>query len=331
MIPRRATATAVSCPNIALVKYWGSQDTELNIPANGSISITMGGLETTTTVTFDPKLATDRFILNGAPRSDSSLTRVSGHLDRVRRLSGLTTHAEVISGNNFPLGAGIASSASAFASLTLAATWAAGLELSPRDHSRMARLGSGSACRSVFGGYVEWFAGDSHETSFAETILPPEHWPLVDVVVVVSREPKRVSSSAGHGLARTSPIQASRVADAPRRLDGCRQALLERDFDRLAAIVELDSNLMHAVMLTSDPPLLYWSPSTIMLMQEVVAWRKAGLGVCYTVDAGPNVHCLCEGSNAPEIARRLRAMDGVLELYECRPGPPARLMETSAH
>ncbi len=205
------SATAQASPNIAFIKYWGNLDSQLRIPANGSISMNLGGLTTHTTVTFDPNLAGDELLLGGKPAPSLALLRVSVLLDRVRLLAGSTLHAHVESANNFPAGAGIASSASAFAALSLAASAAAGLQLGKSELSRLARTGSGSACRSIPGGFVEWQAGHNHETSYAFSIAAPDHWDLVDCVAIVSHAHKRTGSSEGHHLASTSPLQA----DAP--------------------------------------------------------------------------------------------------------------------
>ena len=256
------TATAISCPNIALIKYWGNRDERLRLPANGSISMNLGGLYTRSQVVFDEAFEEDSLELNGAETVGPALERVQHISGPLRQLSGSNHKARVISENNFPIGTGIASSASAFASLALAASTAAGLELSERQLSRLARLGSGSASRSVPGGYVEWLTGEKDEESYAYTIAPADHWKLADCVAIVSQAHKPTGSSEGHPLAETSPLQAARVADTPRRLVLCRQAILDRDFESLAELVELDSNLMHAVMMTSMPPLLYWQPAT---------------------------------------------------------------------
>jgi diphosphomevalonate decarboxylase len=321
------TATAVSCSNIAFVKYWGNRDAALRLPANGSLSMNLSGLETRTTVTFDPSLAQDEAVIDGAHQSGRARERVAEHLGRVRALAGLDVPARVQSASNFPAGAGIASSASAFAALTLAACAAAGLSLSERELSALARLGSGSAARSVPGGFVEWSTGDRHEDSVAWSIAPPEHWALVDIVAVVSREHKAVGSTDGHALAGTSPLQAGRLTGAAERLATCRRALLARDFAALAEVVEADSTLMHAVMMTSRPPLYYWQPATLTVMAEVRAWRSEGLPVCFTIDAGPNVHCICEAPIADEIERRVRGLPGVVDALRAAPGGPARLIE----
>src|SRR5512133_964917 len=231
------TATAQSHPNIAFIKYWGDRDNALRLPVNGSISMNLDGLFTRTSVSFQPSLGFDELIINGREVMGKSLERVSEILELVRSAAGVNAKAEVISENNFPTGAGIASSASAFAALALAATKATGLDWSESQISRLARLGSGSASRSIPGGFVEWKMGSGDEDSYAVSIAPPEHWTLTDCVAIVSTGHKATGSSEGHALAPTSPLQAARVADAPRRLDACRQAILSWDFESFAGII----------------------------------------------------------------------------------------------
>jgi diphosphomevalonate decarboxylase len=178
----------------------------------------------------------------------------------------------------------------------------------------------------VFGGFVEAYTGEADPDGYAQQLAPPDHWDLVDWIVVTSQEPKQVGSSEGHRLAATSPLQAARVADAPRRLDICRQAILGRDFAALASVVEQDSNLMHAVMLTSQPALMYWQPETVELMQAIRRWREQGLSVCYTVDAGPNVHCLCLGEQAEQVGRQLESLVPAARLIRSGVGGPAHLV-----
>jgi len=318
-------ATAVANANIALVKYWGNQDQALRLPANPSLSMNLAGLTSTTTVAFDPALDDDQVWLDDARLDGQARRRVVDHLDRARQLAGRFGRARVVSRNNFPSGAGLASSASGFAALTLAMTAAAGLELAERELSALARLGSGSASRSVPAGFVEWRPALRHEDSFGVTIAPPEHWALCDVIAIVAEQHKLVGSSAGHALADTSPFQRERVATTPRRFDACKEALLTRDFERLAAIVELEALVMHAVMLTCTPPLFYWAPATLDLMQAVPRWREAGLPVAFTIDAGPNVHCMCPEAAANQVESRLRSVPGVKQVIRATPGGPATL------
>lgn len=326
----RLTATAIASPNIALIKYWGNLDSQLRLPVSSSISFNLAELNTETTVEWEPGLDTDEAWINGSRAEGPALARISLHLDHVRRLAGHSGHARVQSANNFPTGTGIASSASAFAALSLAASAALGLRLSERELSTLARLGSGSASRSIPGGYVAWYTAATHEASYAETIAPVDHWDLVDLIAIVSREHKQTGSTAGHDLAATSPLQAARIASAQARFETCQTALLARDFEALAAVVELDSNVMHSVMMTSTPPLFYWLPPTLNLMHRVRTWRAAGHSICYTLDAGPNVHCICTTSTADALESELRAMPGVLEVKRATPGGPARLKPDTA-
>lgn len=321
-----ASATALACPNIALIKYWGDIDSALRLPANGSISMTLGGLHTRTRVDFEDSLGSDELSLQGRPAPAHAQARVAAHLDRVRAMAGISSRARVVSESNFPPDSGIASSAAAFAALTLAASAAAGLDLDPSALSRLARLGSGSACRSVFAGFVEWPFADRPEDSYARPLAPAEHWNLTDLIAIVASGPKTVGSTAGHRLASSSPLQAARLADAPRRLAICRQAIVSRDFPALAEIVEQDSLMMHAVMMTSNPTLLYWTAATVDILHQVTAWRSAGMAVCATIDAGPNVHVLCPEEAAFEIARRLQQTPGVQTVLSARPGPAASLL-----
>ena len=322
------TASAIANPNIAFIKYWGNRDPTLRLPANGSISMTLGGLETQTTVTFDEDLSSDHISVDGQPASPSACERVSLHLDLIRSIAGFDFYATVESRNNFPVGAGLASSASAFAALSLAGISAAGLSLEPIELSRLARRGSGSACRSIFGGFVEWYASETDEGSYAESFAAANHWDLQDLIVIVSHEHKGVGSTQGHALADTSPLQRARVADTQRRLKECRRAILDRDFLSFASIIELDSNLMHAVMQTSTPPLMYWYPETLRVMSAVTKWRAEGHEVCYTIDAGPNVHCLCTNDHADTIEGRLRRLPGVVKLLRAHPGDSARIVKS---
>jgi diphosphomevalonate decarboxylase len=335
--------TARANPNIAFIKYWGNRNEDLRLPANGSISMNLDGLETRTTVQFDSLLKADQVFIDGKIAGEIAHARVQKMLDEVRTMAGIAHFARVISENNFPAGTGIASSASAFAALALAATKAAGLVPTPRVKrsyeqsgrydldlaglSRLARHGSGSACRSIPGGFVEWIPGTGDVDSFASSIAPPEHWDLTDCIVMINKNHKLTGSTEGHALAGTSILQSVRVGDTDRRLGICRQAILNRDFAALAEIIEEDSNLMHAVMMTSHPALFYWQPATLRIMQAVRSVRGKGLAACYTIDAGPNVHVICTSPAAEEIARMMASIQDVEEVRLAKVGGPARLVE----
>jgi diphosphomevalonate decarboxylase len=320
------SATAQANPNIAFIKYWGNRENSLRLPVNGSISMNLDGLFTRTTVTFSASFETDSLRIGNRLVTGPGLERVSLFLNLVRQMTGMKSRAEVVSINNFPSGAGIASSAAAFAALALAATRAAGIILTQRELSRLARRGSGSACRSIPGGFVEWQTGESEEDSYAFSIADPDHWDLVDCVAVVSSGHKKTGSTEGHALAPSSPLQDARIADAPRRLELCRRAILERDFRAFAAVVEQDSDMMHAVMMTSTPGLFYWQPASVRVMEAVREWRAGGLPVCYTVDAGPNIHVICLREQAGDVESRVRKLSGVQDVLIAGVGGPARIV-----
>ena len=318
------TATAEAHPNIALIKYWGNREQRLRLPSNDSLSFNLGDLRTTTTVEFDTQLERDEVSIDERPAGDQAYERVSRHLDRIADSecvpllhAGARCRARVTSSNTFPMGVGIASSASGFAALTLATCAALGLHKSEAELSSLARLGSGSACRSVPGGYVAW-----HE-SHAVSIAPPQHWNLVDVIAIISERHKSVGSTEGHALAHTSPLQAARVADTPRRYELCQRAILDCDFATLAETIEQDALMMHAVIMTSRPSIVYWEPTTLHIINTVRQLRADGLSVAFTIDAGPNVHCICEPRALKQVKQALRQIEGVVDLLQSGVGGPA--------
>ncbi len=321
-------ATAVSCANIAFIKYWGRREGSLRLPLNSSISMNLDRATTTTTVAFDAALPQDSVMIQGEPAAPAAAARVSAHLDRVRTLAGIITPARVASLNSFPMGAGIASSASAFAALTVAGAAAAGLSLDERALTILARQGSGSACRSIPAGFVEWHAAETSEASYAETIAPPQHWDLRDLIAIVQTGHKAVGSGRGQELAAGSPFAAARLAAAERALPVVRAALLARDFATFGIETELEALRLHAVAMTSPPGVLYWSPETVRILHAVRAWRDEGLASYFTIDAGANVHVLCLGPQAAALEARLRALPGVQDVLVNRPGPAAHLIES---
>lgn len=323
------TSVSVAHPNIAFIKYWGNEDNHLRLPSNGSISMNLAFLETRTEIYINSEIELDEFFLNGKQISGEPQRRIQRFLDIIRKMSGVNHRSTITSKNNFPISAGLASSASGFAALALAASNAYGLQLSEKELSILARKGSGSAARSVPAGFVEWYVGKNDADSFAHTIAPASHWKLIDCIAVIEKEPKATGSTAGHHLAKTSPIQAERVSDCPRRLEVCRKAILEKDFSKLAWIIELDSNLLHAVMMTSSPPLLYWRGASIEIMRKIPDWRREGIPAAYTLDAGSNVHVICESSFKEEVAKRLLEMEGVSDVISSKVGSGAHHLESS--
>ncbi len=334
MPTRKATSCANS--NLAFVKYWGKRDSTLNIPTNGSISMNLSEARTTTTVEFDQGLSADE-IFRQDKNSLADLAfaaRTSRQLDRVRALAGVKTRAHITTNNEFPAGVGIASSASGMAALTAAAAAALGLHLSERDLSAMARLGSGSACRSIPAGFVEWMAGDSHETSYAVQIAPPDHWQILDIAVVVSDKTKALSSSDGHLLAVASPFFKARLESMPGRLERVRNAILQRNFEAFGHEIETEAISLHAIAMTSPHEagnswlsgIYYWTPETMELILAVQRWRRDGLQVYFTLDAGPTVHLICEAATRTQVEH---AIDE-LEKSKPRPGSWRRLVNAPA-
>ncbi|GMV40404.1 MAG: hypothetical protein AMXMBFR64_21200 [Myxococcales bacterium] len=322
------TATAVAPSNIALVKYWGKRDGALNLPAAGSLSMTLAGLTTRTTVTFgDP--GPDTLVLGGRDVPAAALGRMRRVLDAVRREAGLTGGARVVSANDFPTGAGLASSASGMAALAVAAAAAAGWDADTPTLSRLARLGSGSACRSVIGGFAEWLPGERPDglDSYAVQVAPPEHWPLELLVVVVEEGPKPVSSASGmESTAATSPFYEAWIASVGPDLAAARAALLARDFDALARVAQASAVRMHASMMTADPMLLYWRPATLAVMEGVAALRAAGTPAFFTIDAGPNVKVVVPPGLGGPAAATLAGLPGVRRVLRSGPGPGAHLV-----
>jgi len=302
-------ATAIAHANLAFVKYWGKKDPVLNLPANNSISMNLSAAYTTTTVVFANDLLDDEVQLDGEDADQKFADRVGRHLDRIRQYAGVYTRARVETRNTFPASAGIASSASGFAALTLAAVAALGMELSERELSILARQGSGSACRSIPDGFVEWRTGATNRDSYAESIAPAEHWDLLDVAVIVADQPKGVSSSLGHRLAPDSPFWAMRQAQLPERLEQVRRAIHERDFVTFGQEIETEALSLHAIMLTSAHEvagswrsgIYYWLPDTLELLIAVQNWRADGIPVYFTLDAGPTVHLLCPAERGEQV------------------------------
>ncbi|MGH8124358.1 MAG: diphosphomevalonate decarboxylase [Rhodanobacteraceae bacterium] len=320
-------ATAVAQPNIALVKYWGKRDDALNLPATGSLSITLDALHTRTHLRLDPALENDDVVLNGE-RSAGHTRRISAFLDLFRARAGSTARARVESSNDFPTGAGLASSASGFAALAVAADDALGLRLDARELSVLARRGSGSAARSVFGGFVEMAAGtrDDGEDAFAAPLTGAAAWPLKVVVAITSRAPKTVNSRVGMTMSKqTSPYYRDWVATVPNDLVTARAAVQTQDFGKLAHISEASCLAMHAVMLATRPALIYWNGATLDCIQCIRALQAQGTGVFFTIDAGPQVKAVCLPDAAARVADALRSVAGVDEVLVSGLGEGARL------
>jgi diphosphomevalonate decarboxylase len=323
--PSRATARAHA--NIALVKYWGKRDAELNLPAAGSLSLTLDALTTTTTVDFGAGAERDELELDGAPAPEPARVRLSRWLDLVRERAGTRARARVVSANDFPTASGLASSASAYAALALAATRAAGLELEPRELSILARRGSGSAARSIFGGLVLMHAGDRDADACAEPLAHDPSWALRMVIAVIGGGAPKAHGSrdAMDHCAATSPLYPGWLESVPGDLAAARAAIDACDLDALGRVAERSALTMHAAAMAARPGILYWQPATVACLHEVRTMRAAGIPGYATIDAGPHVKVLTEAGQAGAVAARLAAIEGVTEIITSGAGGPAEL------
>lgn len=306
-------ATAKAPANIAFIKYWGKKDEKLRIPYNPSISMNLSACITMTTVEFSPEFIKDS-VSEGFDNE-----RIIAHVDKLRVMAGSRDHVRITTANNFPKGSGIASSASGFAALTVAAAGALGLHLLEKELSSLARLGSGSACRSIPDGFVKW------DGEFAYSLYPSEYWDIRDILVIVAREEKKISSSEGHSKVETSPFFTKRLAALPERIERFERALKRKDFISFGEVVEEDCLDMHAVMQTQNPPLFYWNDTTKQIVDAVRSWRNEGVPVYFTIDAGPNVHVLCEGKDEKRLLEKLEGLEGIEDVIPNKPAVGARV------
>jgi diphosphomevalonate decarboxylase len=300
-------ATARAQPNIALIKYWGKRDSTLNLPAVGSISVTLDELYTTMHVEFDGVLDLDDLHVNGRS-APSLLPRITRCLDTV--LGADRLRARVISESNFPIAAGLASSASSFAALVVAASAAGGRTRTTDELAGLAGQASGSAARSLYGGFVELH--NDGDAIAVRTILDGEEWPLRVIAAVTSTAPKPVSSGdAMEASRRTSPFYSRWVEEQELDLATARDAIAVRDFDKLANIAEHNCLKMHSVMWASRPPVVYWNTATLACLERVRALQADGVAAFFTIDAGPQVKVICEPGDESQVVEALSGTPGV--------------------
>ena len=329
----RKSVTVRAGTNIALVKYWGKRDAALNLPAAGSLSLTLANLGSETTVRFAPDAGDgtghDRVLFAGVPAEQKFTARVRRFLDLVRARAGIRLPAEVATSNSVPTAAGLASSAAGFAALALAASRAAGLSLSPAELSELARRGSGSAARSIFGGFVEMSAGVLADGSdaVAQGLLDEAAWDVRLCVAITARGEKAIGSTAAmEQTALTSPYYQGWLNSVPMDLAEARSAVAARDLAALGAVAERSALRMHACALAADPHILYWNPATVAAMATVKGLRAAGTSAFFTIDAGPHVKVLCETSDAAHVQAALAATPGVMRVLVLAPGQGAHIL-----
>ncbi|HNT30226.1 MAG TPA: diphosphomevalonate decarboxylase [bacterium] len=322
--------TARAPANIALVKYWGKRDEELILPQNSSISVCLSELYTETSVEFDADLTADEVLFASVPLQDAKRDKVIKHLDNVREMAGIAMKARVASTATFPMSAGLASSASGFAALSLAASRAAGLNLSECELSILARRGSGSASRSIPDGFTKWKKGEQADgsDSFACSIQSPEmDWGFRMVIPVITLEEKKVSSRTGMAQSvATSPYYSSWLETVADDLAVVEQGILDKDFEAVAQRAEISALKMHALMQTTQPPIIYWTARTVELIHFVHALRDQGLLVYLTMDAGPQVKIMCQEKDLGDLRREIEKLEGIEKLFICKPSRGAEVI-----
>lgn len=317
-------AIAKAHTNIALIKYWGKRNDDLILPTNNSLSVTLDGFYTETEVEFDKELTKDEFVLDGKEVTGEAYKRVTEYLDLIRGYGELgNLYARVKSTNAVPTAAGFASSASGFAALAAAATKAANLNVSNDELSKLTRQGSGSACRSIYGGFVEWEKGskDDGTDSYAVEIAPQEHWDIRVAAVVLNETEKDISSREGmKRTVDTSEFYEGWLSGIPADLTEIKAGIKEKDFDRVGAVAEANCLKMHATTLGAKPPFTYWTDATMRVMQTVQNLRKKGIPAYFTIDAGPNVKVLYQPENEVIVEDTLRETEDVNDVILSRVG-----------
>ncbi len=315
-------ATARAQPNIALVKYWGKSDVSRNLPAVGSISITLDELYTSMSVEFDGALPGDVLTVNGED-DEAMLARAGRCLDAV--CGENRQRARIDSQCNFPIAAGLASSASAFAALVVAADSAGGREHTIAELASLAGGASGSAARSLYGGYVELEnAGDDIVVT---SLCSATDWPLKVVVAVTETGPKRVGSTEGMEISRkTSPFYGRWIEQQDADLAAARDAIAARDFAKLGEVAEHSCLKMHSIMWGSRPPLIYWNSVTLECMHAIRELRSRGVEVFFTIDAGPQLKAICTPGSESSVTDALSATTGVRDIMISGLGDGARLV-----
>ncbi len=320
--------TAQAPANIAFIKYWGKRDEDLRLPLNSSISMNLSAAYTVTTVEFSSTYESDSVVLLDGIFSDKEKERTIRSLDRIRQRANVEMHARVVTQNTFPKGTGAAASASGFAALTIASFASLGVKLAQKELTIFARMGSGSACRSIPDGFVLWEKGETSDASYAYSLYPPEYWDIRDALVIVDTRMKKVSTTEGMDSIGTSPLLHARLAAILERIDRCTQALARKDFAMLGEVIEQDCLDMHHVMQTQVPPLIYWNDETKKIMEAVTSWRKSGVAVYFTIDAGPNVHLIYEGKDEEAVLEKVKTLSGVQQVIVNTAAAGAHLVDT---
>ncbi|GAA5521380.1 diphosphomevalonate decarboxylase [Aliifodinibius salicampi] len=315
--------------NIALVKYWGKRSLEKNLAATGSISLTLDALKTETEIRIDSSFQKDYFELDGKPVSGEGLKRISDFLDIIVGTEE-RDRAYITSKNSFPTAAGLASSASGFAALTIAA---AKVWNKPTDRSilsSLARRGSGSAARSIFGGFVEMKSGKdlSGSEDYAATLYGKDYWDLRVVIGITDATPKKIGSTEGMERSRkTAPYYDSWITSTEQDLEGMRDALAKRDFTQMGELAEHSALKMHGLAMSARPAILYWNAATLESIHKIRDLRKRGIEAYITIDAGPQIKVLCKPADIEDVQQALTSVTGLQKVITSGIGDDAKVTE----
>ncbi len=317
------SSTAIAHPNFALIKYWGKSNVSGNIPAMSSLAITLDSMTSETTVSFPHNLEQDTWMLNGVEQP--SLGQIQLPCEHLKKISQIEQPCLIESTNNFPTAAGLASSASGIASLITALDNALGTKLSNQQMIEAAMLGSGSAARSLFSGFVHLEVVQDQLN--CATILAAEEWPLNVIVCVTSTKQKTISSRQGMEISRkTSPMYSDWVRNHQEDMELALQAIAAKNFEQLGKIAEQNCLKMHKVMKTSQPPIDYWNPATYTCVETVKDMQRKGIPVFFTIDAGPQVKIICEPDVCKDVVSLMQKVPGVQSIIESRLGKGARVI-----
>ncbi|RVU71725.1 MULTISPECIES: diphosphomevalonate decarboxylase [Lactobacillus] len=312
-------ATARAHTNIALIKYWGKADAKLRLPLMSSLSMTLDAFYSDTTI--ERAEENSEFYLNGQKQSGQAAQRVFNYLTLLQEKFDLHDPLSVHSINHVPTAAGLASSSSAFAALAAAFCKFYQLEVTPKELSRLARLGSGSASRSVFGGFAIWQKGTDDESSYAYAIDETPKMDLHLLAVELNQQPKKLSSTQGMKDAQSSPFFTPWIKRNDAELKEMVKAIEANNFTSLGELAELNANEMHAINLTAQPGFTYFEPNTIKAIKLVHELRKQGIECYYTIDAGPNVKILTPLKNVKDIEKNFESQFNNVKIVNASFGP----------
>jgi len=327
-------ATARASADVALIKYWGKKDQVLRLPENGSISLILNGLDTVTTIEFTEAANSSAVHIDGKHAGEEE-KRVLNHVQKVLSIAveqqlltqeqADTLSVRVDSQNTFPPSTGLSSSGSGFAALTLAAVQALGIHLTEKELSILARQGSGTACRCMSEGIVEWLDGETSDTSYSVSLHPAEYWDLRDVIAVVDAGKKRISSTEGHQSAHSSVFYQTRLQQMKQKIVDLKAALDEKNFTQLGELIEAEALEFHSILLTSHPALITWYPGTVEVMLAVQQLRAAGVPAYFTINTGFNVHVITLPEFEKTVQQRLEMLSLVQHTLLAKIGQAPRV------